>query len=153
MKLDRDTAIGGLVFLTIGAIFLSCAGVSASHTRDFHATALQAQGTVVGYKTTQSDDGIGYYPTIEFTALRTAPGDSLEYRIDEGRKVTFTASVGRGSMTYGIGASVPVSYLPEAPEEARLDSFAQNWLLACVLGGFGLVFSGAGIVIMRGARR
>lgn len=158
MKLDTGIALGGLLFMAIGAIFLYCAWVSANNTRNFNATALQAQGTVVGYKESwgRNEDGsesVGYYPIIEFIALRTAQGDSLEYRIDEGRKVTFTAGVGRGKKTYGIGESVPVTYQPGAPEEARLDSFMQNWLLALLLAVFGFGFSGAGIVLLRGARR
>jgi hypothetical protein len=46
-----------------------------------------------------------------------------------------------------------VTYQPGAPEEARLDSFMQNWLLALLLAVFGFGFSGAGIVLLRGARR
>lgn len=158
MKLDMNTVVGGLLFMAIGGVFLLCAGISASNTRNFHATALQAQGTVTGFKETRSRDedgseSISYYPIVVFTALRTAQGDSLEYRIDEGRKVTFTAGVGSGDKAYEIGETVPVSYAPDAPEDARLDGFVQNWLLAVLLGAFGLVFSGSGVAIMRGAMR
>lgn len=150
--MKKENILGGLVFMAIGGIFLFCAFVSAGNTRDFHATALQAQGTVIDYEESWSkdedgNDSVSYYPIITFTALRTAQRESLEYRIDEGRKVTFTAGVG-GSKSRGIGETVSVSYQPDAPEQARLDGFVQNWLMATVLGVFGFVFGCAGSVIL-----
>lgn len=149
----KQNIIGGVLFMAIGGIFLFFAWVSASNTRAFHATALQAQGQVVGYKESWSkdDDGrdsVSYYPIVTFIALRTAQRESLEYRVDAGRKVTFTASVG-GSKHYHIGEIVSVSYQPDAPENARLDGFAQNWLLVTLLGAFGLAFGGSGLLILR----
>lgn len=154
----KEAIVGGLAFGMVSVVFLLCAAVSASNTRTFQATALQTQGTVIDYKESRGRDedgnvSISYYPIITFTALRTAQRESLEYRIDEGRKVTFTAGVSRGSKDYGIGETVPVSYQPDAPEIARLDSFVQNWLLAMLLGGFGLVFGGAGVAILLGSLR
>lgn len=151
--MKKDSIIGGLAFLAIGGVFLLCAAISANNTRTFQATALQAQGTVTDYQESRGRDedgneSVSYFPIITFIALRTAQRESLEYRIDEGRKVTFTASVGRGSKSYGIGETVPVSYQPDAPENARLDNFIQNWLLAVVLGLFGFGFGGAGVAIM-----
>ncbi len=155
--MKKEDILGGLMFLAVGGVFLLCAWVSASNTREFHATALQAQGTVMDYHASRGrdEDGnetVSYFPIVTFTALRTAQRESLEYRIDEGRKVTFTASVG-GSKSYGIGEIVSVSYQPDAPENARLGGFVQNWLLAVVLGAFGLVFSGVGVVIGLGKVR
>lgn len=149
----RQNTIGGVLFMAIGGIFLYFAWVSASNTRAFHATALQAQGQVVGYKESWSKDdngrtSVSYYPIITFIALRTAQRESLEYRVDAGHKVTFTAGVG-GSQRYGIGETVSVSYQPDDPENARLDSFVQNWLLATILGAFGFAFGGAGLLILR----
>ncbi len=151
-------AMGGLVFLALGLAFAFFAVVSANNTRAFLATALQAQGTVVDFKESWSrdedgNDTVSYFPIVTFTALRTARQGSLEYHIDEGRKVTFTAGVGSGEKAYGIGGTVAVNYQPDNPEDARLHSFTENWLLAVILGGFGLVFGGAGVAIMCGKVR
>lgn len=87
-----------------------------------------AIGTVVGHNTNIDSDGDTYQPIISF-------------RPTEGPQVTFTELVARSGID-PVGSEVPVLYDPDNPTDARLNSFANLWVIPLAFLGFGSLFPG-----------
>ena len=64
-----------------------------------------------------------------------------------------TNAVASSPPAYDVGEHVEVIYQPNDPENARIDSFAESWLLPLVLGVFGTVFLGFALAIFRSRRQ
>jgi hypothetical protein len=130
-----------LLFGGLGLGALVAAGLSGAHRHSFQRHGLRAQGHVVDNLSSVSvetdDEGskhkvVHYYPVVEFQP----PG---------GESVRFRGSTGSRVPDYQIGARVPVVYNRANPTEARVDTFAEIWLLPKVLGITGFVFLVLGI--------
>jgi hypothetical protein len=126
------------------AVLLALGAVCAYwHERRFRAAARAAEGVVIDlqWSEVESDDFRGgevWHPVIEFIDL-------------SGRQRVFTASTGASPPAYQKGDRVGVLYSPEAPEDAKLDTFFSVWgvtlilafmsaVLAFITGIFLLVF-------------
>jgi hypothetical protein len=102
---------------------------------------LSAEGEVVSIivsknTSTRSDPTFGSSPDTTSTSspvVRFRPRDSE-------RSVEFTAlGNGNKSTGYAVGDRVSLLYLPEAPEQAKLNIFGDLWLPGIILAVTGLV--------------
>jgi hypothetical protein len=134
-------AIGALIAgaLSLGSFCLS--GVSLWQSYRLEKGALSAEGEIVGIivsknTNTRSDPNHGDSSDTTSTSspvVRFRPGGSE-------RSVEFTAlGNGNKSAAYAVGDRVNLLYLPEAPEQAKLNVFADLWLPGIVLAVAGLV--------------
>lgn len=123
-----------VLFFVLGAGLLAGAGFLWRNKATFAAQAIRADGVVVDlnyqHRSNSSRKGKrgSFHPEVEF---KTA----------DGKVVRFTGSAGANPPAYKRGDHVAVIYHANAPENARLDSFLDNWLGVLILGGVGLVFA------------
>jgi hypothetical protein len=136
----RGIRIFKWTFLVIGLAFITLAVLIVINTRKFIAGAEYAQGTVVQ----MIGDRDGYSPVVKFSTA-------------EGREISFEQAGRSNPPGYSVGEGVQVLYQPKEPDNARIDSFQELWLLPMIFGGMGLVFAsiGGGIMLygMTGQRR
>lgn len=115
----------GIILGVIGVVFLLVGVITAIRTRRFLSTATAVQGTVVGFaKQTSSEGGSSTHAQVEFA-------------IAGGEKVTFTER----SQTFGglaVGASVPVTYDPAKPKNARISTSGRLWVTTIIMVALGV---------------
>lgn len=114
---------------------------------EFRSQAQVVTGEVTGYASSRgSKGGTMYTPTVQYRIPAPEGGSGARFEISGNVR-----SSGRG---YDIGEQVAVLYRPEAPEQGRIDSFVEQWLLPTVFGFFALVFGGiAGAFLVVEIRR
>ena len=142
--LARRGAVGAIGALIAGALSLGCfclSGVSLWQSYRLTKGALSAEGEVVQIivsknTNTRSEPTFGASADTSSTSspvVRFRPRDSE-------RAVEFTAlGNGNKSTGYAVGDRVRLLYLPEAPEQAKLNVFGDLWLPGIVLAVAGLV--------------
>jgi hypothetical protein len=123
------------IFLIIGLGLLVGAGFMWRSQADFAAHAARTDGTVIDTIYRSSSKGGSYYPQVEFKA-------------PDGSAVHFTGRTGSNPASYSRGDRVTVMYRTDNPQDARIDSFFENWFGVLILGGLGAVFSliGGGLI-------
>lgn len=85
-------------------------------------------------------EGDLYAPVVRF---RLPQGETVEVR-----------DLGSGAPDFSAGDSVTVLYLPESPQDFRLDTFERLWLVPIIVTGFGgfwLVFGAVAWALSRNA--
>lgn len=110
-------------------------------TKHFTNNANLVQGVVIENIRSFSDDSYTYRPMIEFTT-------------QDGRHIEFVSKLGSSSPSYGVGQHVEVLYAPNAPENAKINSFMSLYFGTLILGVMsgiilisllvGLLFKGLG---------
>lgn len=125
--------IGGILFF-IGIAFLIGAVVFAIETISFINESIQVEGIIVDVEREWGGDK-SPYPIIQFVEIRN--GKTIVFKSN-------TSKSQRHPCVSLIGTKVPVRYLPEEPEKARMDTFFGNWGWTIILGIFGVVFAGLG---------
>lgn len=128
--------IAGIVPLCLGLYVLA-------ERRAFVAAAAESEGEVVAIVLASSkartggDDLNSYAPRVRFT---TASGQPVE----------FQASAASSDTGYRVGDRVAVLYLPDAPDNASINSFFHLWIFPTILLGLGGVFTllGAGLGVL-----
>jgi hypothetical protein len=124
----------GLVFGSVGLLFLGIAGATFVAHQNFAASAVHAEGTVV--------EDLGC-PKVHFQV--------------GARTVEFYGGTRSTPPSYKAGDKVAVLYPASAPESAAIDSFFESYLLTTIFGAIGLPFAGVGGVFLfvnvRAARR
>ncbi len=100
----------------------------ARSTVSFNRRALHARGTVIRL------NAGGSHPEIQF---KTRSGQTIEYP--------------QGGMIAGYvpGQQVPVLYDPDRPQSVTLNTFGAQWGFTVVTFVMGLVFTAAGLSILR----
>ncbi|RDB05165.1 DUF3592 domain-containing protein [Runella aurantiaca] len=133
-----SSLIGGGVFALIGLIMAAVSWNFYKSDKAFMNKSLSAMGTVVRWDYVRSTRGeTTFYPVIAF---ETAEGQKIEFRNGVGTT--------RRKGSYQEGERVKVRYETQNPANAKIAGFWELWGLTVVLGGFGLVFIGAGLKIM-----
>jgi hypothetical protein len=121
----------GLFVGVFGAIFTAVGGWMMYDAYRFNAAAEHAEGVVVRLERRESRDrgrvSHTYVPVVRFEA--------------EGRPVTFTGSVGSSPPAYKEGERVSVLYTPGNPEDARIESFWEQF-------GFPGIFLGISVILL-----
>jgi hypothetical protein len=129
------------ILFTLGGVgMLVGSGWSLGNTLKFRKLATVTEGQVVDYETSQSTS-----TSNGRSSSKTMYAPVVTYRDQSGTEHRVTSSSSTSSRSYDIGAKVPVRFMPNNPDEARIDSFMENWFLPVLLGGMGLLFFSLGI--------
>jgi hypothetical protein len=123
-----------LVLAVIGLGLLSGAVSVFLRQRRESASAAQAQGVVVELARKAGQRGYLYYPVVEFTTAA-------------GQKVSFESTVGRMPAGYAVGAAVKVSYDPQNPQKADIDSALTRWFVPGCMAAMGAGFALLGLCL------
>lgn len=108
---------GGMLFFVVKRFVETVVFIRASR---------RAEGVVVGLSTARNSDGrTMYMPVVEFKA----PGETL---------VRFTSTIASNPPSSKVGERTGVRYLVKKPQAAKIDSFAEIWLVTLVLAVIGL---------------
>ena len=142
--LVRRGATGAIGALIAGALSLGCfflSGVSLWQSYRLEKGALSAEGEVVGIVVTKNATTRGdpNYGNTSDTTSTSSPVVRFRPR-DSERSIEFTA-LGNGNKPtgYAVGDRVSLLYVPEAPEQAKLNVFGDLWLPGIVLAVAGLI--------------
>jgi hypothetical protein len=136
----RIVGAAGYVVAVLAAVLLTLASYLASQSLAFEDGARETQGRVIGYAETPSTGGTRYAPRVAFVAA-------------DGRQVEFRGQMIATLKRFEIGASVPVRYLANKPETARINLFADNWLGATIAFVLGAIAAVLALVVIYSARR
>jgi hypothetical protein len=120
----------GLTFFVLGPCLLVWSLVSLNRTRNFLRGSESAAATVIQMNEIRSFNQTrrSYAPVFAFTA-------------SDGRTYTLTSNMASNPPAFKVGEHVLAHYQAGHPEKARLDSFAQLWLLDLIDGVFGIIFT------------
>jgi hypothetical protein len=134
--------IGIFVMIPIGLLLLGLAVFVTWNTNAWLKRTVEAQGTVIEMlRTRDKDDGGWMYEPV------------VRFQTAEGKTVQFEAGFRSSPPAYRVGASVPVVYLPEAPERAQIRGFLSLWMGPLIIAFIGSVFFGLGATIVTTSRR
>lgn len=136
----RILGLGARLLLALSLVCFLLGGYLLYRGLAFDRTSLTTEGTVVSYREVRDGDAQRWRPRVKFT---TPSGDIITF---EGQLATTT-------QRFTVGAAVPVIFSPGKPGEARLATFADNWLGPLASGIIGFLAFGAGIFIRRAAKR
>jgi len=126
--------------LLIGIVLLGIAAYMGYNKYTFLENAIKTKATVVSYRTTTEKETrkngnkrttkntTYYYPKFEFKDIQN-------------RLTQVESNVGHGnSKPYSVGSQVDIVYSKENPQEAKINSFLNQWLFTTIVGGFSLLF-------------
>jgi hypothetical protein len=137
----RILGLAARLLLALGAVCFLLGGYLAWRTQSFARDAVTVTGTVVSYQEVRAGTEVRYRPRVRFET-------------PTGEIATFSGQMAATSRRFAIGTPVPVTYKVGAPAgTARLATFTDNWLGACVAAVVGLVSFAAGFLLRRSARR
>lgn len=131
MKVQK---IIGLIFGILGAVLLGVALFFFNETTQFMNKAHHAEGVVIEFSDFGNYAGPGK-PVIRFET-------------EEGLIIRFTSPVQSNPSPYKIEDSVEVLYLPEYPQDARINGIAEIWLFPIIFGSIGGPFFITGAVLI-----
>jgi hypothetical protein len=119
----------GVVFTLVGLTLTVAAAVLTWSTVSFLDDAEQVTGQVVGFERSRDTDNRRdvFRPVVRFTD-------------EDGKAHTFVSSTASNPPDYVMGETVSVVMRPQEPGSARLDTFADRWLIPAILAGVGMVF-------------
>ncbi len=124
----------------LGLVCLLLGGYLASRTLAFTQDARETIGTVTGYREIRDGEDTRFRPRVRFV---TPTREIIE----------FDAQLSAGAQRFAIGTRVPVVYRANAPLEARINLFTDNWLGASVAAAVALASLAAAWLLGRSARR
>ncbi|MDR0277390.1 MAG: DUF3592 domain-containing protein [Paucimonas sp.] len=133
-------AVMKYLFMVSGGLLLLGAAMSYHNTSTFLASALHAQGVVIDLEEHYGDGSVTYRPVVTFLD-------------EQARPVRFTSALGSAPAAYGKGEAVTVRYLPNQPEDARIDSFFEHWGTVVVMLVVGIPFFLVGVLLALFGRR
>ncbi len=136
MSARRFLFLLGGFFGLLGAGLLAGAVYAQRSAAAFDAAAVRTTGVVVDFETRRSSGS-------KSTTTTYAP--VFEFSDRDGTKRRVTSATSSSGQEHKIGQRVEVLYLPSAPEQARLDTWAERWLAVTILGSIGGAFTLAGL--------
>jgi len=107
-----------------------------SHSKQFLATAVHANGTVVA-NITKPSLGVNDNSNVQFP--------QFTFQTPGGITHTITSNSGSSPASYSIGQHVDVLYAPGNPDAAVISGFMSSWFLPMILGIFAVVLLFAAI--------
>jgi hypothetical protein len=142
-QLGRAILYGVLGILCAAtAILLAVACTTATKRVLFVNRALRADGAIVDVRCPQQSTRHGYQcrPVFRFTAVN-------------GQTYLVLSPTGGNFTDFRLGQPVPVLYLQDHPESARIGSFRHLWASSLVFAFLGAVIAIFPIQLVRGMRR
>lgn len=128
-----------IIFTLIGIALLIGAVLSFNSTNTFVSKAQLTEGTVTELLprvSKDSDSGstsVTYAPVVEFVT-------------DAGQTITYISSSSSNPPSYQPGETMSIYYLPNSPQTAKIDGFADMWLATTIFAILGVVFFLVGFV-------
>lgn len=147
--LGRVVRAIGLAAVAIGAIEMAVCAVVLVRTATWILATSTSQGTIVGHETRSR--GAGAAPRADRGAGASV-AEIVRFEDRDGVERRFTSSIST-SRPFAIGAPVPVRYLPDAPDDAAIDTVFRSWGLPLVFLVAGGLTTGVGFVFRRIGRR
>lgn len=117
-------------FFVVGLGLLAGTGYLTHSQYQFIQRSIKTTGTVVELETSTSRDS-------DSGRLKTYYHPIVEFQTSTSNTVRFRGDVGSHPSSYDQGEHVPVRYLPNQPQAAKLDTFFQLWFLPIILGFMG----------------
>lgn len=121
-------------FTGIGFAMLIGALIAFHYTRDFIASAMQAEGEVIELIRTETESTdrrnvISFHPVVQFTPAQAS------------HPIQFTDAAGTNPPAYHVGESVLVLYNPQTPEQAHINRFFSLWFMVIIFSVLGTIFA------------
>ena len=133
----RNTGCGCIAPL-IGLLFIVVGIFIARDTLNFLPGTLSAQGVITECHIVTSDNENG-----------SSCNPDVRFQTQDGRTISFRSS--SSSSSYHTGDAVTVRYHAATPQDGRIDSFLETWLLPIVCIGMGLIaFLLGSLALLRG---
>lgn len=132
--LCRTWLVCGLVTLVLGFGF-------GTYTSAWLFRSVPGQGTVISLVPQSDADG-----NVNYSA-------QFKFKANDGNAYIATAGVATNPPSFEIGEAVRVRYLPANPMSAKLSYFWQLWFEPVLCAGLGVLFTGAGYLLLRRERR
>jgi hypothetical protein len=127
--------IAGRILCIVGSLSLVVALCMTLYSWHFTHVAQHASGTVIEMREQKDKDGaVSHAPTFRFQ-------DST------GIEHTVSSSFFQEPPAFHVGESVPILYLGDDPETARIDSFWQVWGLPSLIGIESIVALAIGLTL------
>jgi hypothetical protein len=121
----------------IGVVMTFFAVKRLIETVVFIRTSQQTGGKVVSLSTSRNSDGkTMYMPVVEFTTGAE-------------KKIRFTSTIAASPPSYQVGEIARVRYLSKNPQAAKIDSFAELWLVTLILSVIGVVCLAVAALLFR----
>jgi len=127
--------VGGVIFILIGACFAAFSWYLYKADRTFLKQSVSVTGFVIRSEYVRSERSGGAYYAI------------IAFQLSNGKKQEFRNEPGTGRPIYKDGEQVEIRYETQNPANAKIAGFWELWGLTAVLGGFGLLFLLAGMII------
>ena len=133
--MPRGVLVIGTIFGLVGIGLLIGAFFAVSSTLSFRGGSTPAEGVVVEMVESRGSKGDRMFkPVVKWTDAK-------------GGTHRLTGSVASSPPSYSTGERVTVRYQTANPENARIDSFTENWLISLILGLMGAVFTAVGVAV------
>ncbi len=123
----RNSAVGLVIFLVVGAIFLIIGLKMYSHQQNFAKTGIAAEATVINIVSHRSSDSVTYRPEVEF---ETKTGETIQV----------VHSMGTNPPKYKKGDIIDILYAPDNPYEIMIDSAFEKVIFPIIFIGIGGLF-------------
>ncbi len=124
----------------VGAGMLFFAVKNFIQTVIFLRSAEQTEGKIVGFIESKNNDRLTMYLPV------------FDYQPALGKTYRQKAEVASNPPEYKLGETVTILFMKKNPQNARLKSFSELWLMTAVLVIFGTAFSFAALLIFQAQR-
>lgn len=130
---DKETMF--IVFIFVGILSLIVSLGFSIYTIHFLENSVRTTGKIIEMreKVDSEDESITMAPVFVFTDAK-------------GVFHTNESLLSSNPPEHAVDDVVPVLYIPEKPEQARIDQFVYHWFGAIVTGGLGIIFLVVGLV-------
>jgi hypothetical protein len=120
----------GVTFFLLGPCLLAAALISAYRTHAFLSTSEAAEATVIRLQE---------FWNLNHTTASYAP--VFTFAAGDGRAYTVTSNMATNPPVFKVGEHAQAHYPKGHPEQARLDSFSQLWLMDVANEIIGSIFT------------
>lgn len=127
-------ALIGLIPSCVGILMVAIGAFFYFRTKKFSERAQETKGTVIELVYDSDSEGGGYYTVFQFT---TTTGQTIEK----------TGSIRSNPPAHKVGEVIDILYDPAKPNDARIKKTSSLYFVPMLLGGMGIVFFCAGILV------
>ncbi|MCK0127105.1 DUF3592 domain-containing protein [Erythrobacter sp. F6033] len=133
----KTISITGMFFAGIGAIFAAIGGWMLWGELALSDVSFSAQGTIIELADYRDSEGTTMYRPV------------AEFYDTSGRRYEFSSKTSSSSPGFSVGEQVDIIYDPLRPQDARIDTFGQRFLLPTIFTAIGSLFVliGGGMVV------
>jgi hypothetical protein len=127
----RVLFIGACWTFLVGFVLLGLAAFFTWRTSAFIQRSQTATGIVTALVPVTSRDSDSKQ-TTDYAPV-------FSFRTENGQTYTVTSSTSSNPPSFAVNEDVTVLYDPADPQQARIDSFVQLWLVPVILGSIGII--------------